>query len=455
MFERMDHSAPASAPGVQREAVLFAAALERPPAERAAFLDGACHGDPALRARLEALLAANAQPETLLDTATEAVAPAPGIRFAEAADEAVGQTLGRYKLLEKLGEGGCGVVYVAEQTEPVRRRVALKVIKLGMDTKAVVARFEAERQALAMMDHPNIAKVLDAGTTESSLSRRGRILDGDSPLPLCPMRVESEVFHMIGDTVPEPRQDRSDLIQSFAHPVPLDLKSVAVVDDVPEAAKWAELASQRLVKQQGQRRLFGRAEPLEQVQVPGRAGGQLDAMKAAQALENVLDARVELREEGRRGHLLADRGLTAGYVPPQGFEFIHDLLQRVELDRDLGFQLFGRHKSTRARFSIRRVKGVGGSSGTKSSGTPRVSSKADANSKSFQPGTPAQARSRSRAVAGCSSALPKSSSRLAPNCRATRTAFIRLFSKSVMVETVSLRLGTDNNRCSICLPAQP
>jgi WD40 repeat protein/tRNA A-37 threonylcarbamoyl transferase component Bud32 len=79
----------------------------------------------------------------------------------------VGQTVGRYKLLEKVGEGGCGVVYVAEQLEPVRRRVALKVIKLGMDTKAVVARFEAERQALAMMDHPNIAKVLDAGTTET------------------------------------------------------------------------------------------------------------------------------------------------------------------------------------------------------------------------------------------------------------------------------------------------
>jgi len=75
--------------------------------------------------------------------------------------------VGRYKLLEKVGEGGCGVVYVAEQTAPVRRRVALKVIKVGMDTKQVVARFEAERQALAMMDHPNIAKVLDAGTTET------------------------------------------------------------------------------------------------------------------------------------------------------------------------------------------------------------------------------------------------------------------------------------------------
>jgi serine/threonine protein kinase len=84
-----------------------------------------------------------------------------------AATEKAGDRIGRYKLRENLGEGGCGVVYVAEQEEPVRRRVALKVIKLGMDTKAVVARFEAERQALAMMDHPNIAKVLDAGTTDT------------------------------------------------------------------------------------------------------------------------------------------------------------------------------------------------------------------------------------------------------------------------------------------------
>ena len=91
----------------------------------------------------------------------------PTVRETFPRDESVGQTLGRYKLLEKIGEGGCGVVYVAEQSEPVRRRVALKVIKLGMDTKQVVARFEAERQALAMMDPPNIAKVLDAGATET------------------------------------------------------------------------------------------------------------------------------------------------------------------------------------------------------------------------------------------------------------------------------------------------
>jgi len=84
-----------------------------------------------------------------------------------APDEDPGTDIGRYKILKKIGEGGFGVVYVAEQREPVKRRVALKIIKLGMDTKQVVARFEAERQALAMMDHPNIAKVLDAGTTET------------------------------------------------------------------------------------------------------------------------------------------------------------------------------------------------------------------------------------------------------------------------------------------------
>src|SRR5712671_6318111 len=78
-----------------------------------------------------------------------------------------GERIGRYRLLQEIGYGGCGVVYMAEQEEPVRRRVALKVIKLGMDTRQVVARFDAERQALALMDHPNIARILDAGTTET------------------------------------------------------------------------------------------------------------------------------------------------------------------------------------------------------------------------------------------------------------------------------------------------
>src|SRR5208283_312015 len=116
---------------------------------------------------LEALLAAHDEPGELLPSGTPANTATVKIDHPDAGDESVGQTIGRYKLMERLGEGGCGVVYVAEQTEPVRRRVALKVIKLGMDTKAVVARFEAERQALAMMDHPHIAKVLDGGSTES------------------------------------------------------------------------------------------------------------------------------------------------------------------------------------------------------------------------------------------------------------------------------------------------
>ena len=91
----------------------------------------------------------------------------PDVSSQAAVTEKPGDRIGRYKLLEKIGEGGCGIVYMAEQTEPIRRRVALKVIKLGMDTRQVVARFEAERQALALMDHPNIAKVLDAGATDT------------------------------------------------------------------------------------------------------------------------------------------------------------------------------------------------------------------------------------------------------------------------------------------------
>ena len=150
----------------EREAALFQAAVQLTASERDAFLNGACRGDAALRQRLEALLAAHDEPDELSPGVAPKVVATIKLDLSDTPDEAVGQTLGRYKLLERLGEGGCGVVYVAEQTEPVRRRVALKVIKLGMDTKQVVARFEAERQALAMMDHPNIAKVLDAGTTE-------------------------------------------------------------------------------------------------------------------------------------------------------------------------------------------------------------------------------------------------------------------------------------------------
>jgi hypothetical protein len=133
-----------------REELLFQLALTKSPAVRGAWLDAECDGNAALRQRLDILLAAHDQPDTLLATQAELARPTIKLDLDDAPDEAVGQTLGRYKLLERVGEGGCGVVYVAEQTEPVRRRVALKVIKLGMDTKQVVARFEAERQALAL-----------------------------------------------------------------------------------------------------------------------------------------------------------------------------------------------------------------------------------------------------------------------------------------------------------------
>ena len=148
------------------EESIFAAARQLPPAERAAYLAQATEGDATLRSRIEALLNASEQSGAFLE-----VSAAPTLRRAPAASiplaEKPGDRIGRYKLLQQIGEGGCGVVYMAEQEEPVRRQVALKVIKLGMDTKSVIARFEAERQALAMMDHPNIAKVLDAGATET------------------------------------------------------------------------------------------------------------------------------------------------------------------------------------------------------------------------------------------------------------------------------------------------
>jgi tetratricopeptide (TPR) repeat protein len=140
-----------------REEALFAEALARPVGERAAFLAQICGGDHTLRNRLTALLAAHEAPESALAPLTIPTGLSP--------EEQTGDRIGRYKLLQKLGEGGCGVVYMADQQEPVHRRVALKVIKLGMDTREVIARFEGERQALALMDHPNIAKVFDAGAT--------------------------------------------------------------------------------------------------------------------------------------------------------------------------------------------------------------------------------------------------------------------------------------------------
>ena len=154
-----------SDPSLDREREIFLAALERPlPGERAAFLDAACGNDAPLRARVESLLRHHSEDGFLEEPAADLQSmPVPE----PLACESIGAVIGRYKLLQKIGEGGMGVVYMAQQEEPVRRRVALKIIKLGMDTKQVVARFEAERQALALMDHPNIAKVLDGGATDT------------------------------------------------------------------------------------------------------------------------------------------------------------------------------------------------------------------------------------------------------------------------------------------------
>src|SRR5216110_609856 len=146
------------------EQEIFLEALEMTtPEARAAYLQGACGRDVTLRRKVDELLKEHFSNDSLL------AGPAMEGERATVSpiQEAPAQMIGRYKLLEKIGEGGFGEVWMAEQREPVKRRVALKIIKLGMDSRQIVARFEAERQALAMMDHPNIAKVLDAGATET------------------------------------------------------------------------------------------------------------------------------------------------------------------------------------------------------------------------------------------------------------------------------------------------
>jgi serine/threonine protein kinase len=143
---------------------VFAAAAERPPDERAAYLDAACGGDRALKDHVADLLKAHERAGEFLAGATVHDLPPDARVYARAEP---GARIGPYTLLKYLGEGGFGAVYLAQQEHPVRRTVALKIIKPGMDTRQVIARFEAERQALAMMDHPNIARVLDAGATET------------------------------------------------------------------------------------------------------------------------------------------------------------------------------------------------------------------------------------------------------------------------------------------------
>src|SRR5262249_13410958 len=143
------------------EAIFFAALEKGSPQGRAAYLDDACAGDPDLRRRVERMLAAQAHAGSFL----EQPARSPVVTLDEPITVGAGAVIGPYKLIEQIGEGGMGTVWMAQQTEPVKRLVAVKLIKGGMDSRQVIARFEAERQALALMDHPNIAKVLDGGTT--------------------------------------------------------------------------------------------------------------------------------------------------------------------------------------------------------------------------------------------------------------------------------------------------
>src|SRR5215831_2099127 len=147
----------------QAKSIFLAAIDEHAPEQWPAFLEQACAGDVLLRAEVERLLRSQA--------AMGSFHEAPRFGLPATVDypltEGPGTIIGPYKLLQQIGEGGFGAVFRAEQQEPIRRKVALKILKPGMDTKQVIARFESERQALALMDHPNIARVLDAGATAS------------------------------------------------------------------------------------------------------------------------------------------------------------------------------------------------------------------------------------------------------------------------------------------------
>ena len=192
------------------EVELFTEAIKLPTEERIAFLDRACADDEDLLRRIKKLLRYNDRVGDFLET------PLPGPisegRAKVAPGEKPGDRIDRYKLLQEIGEGGCGVVFVAQQEEPVRRRVALKVIKPGMDTKRVIARFEAERQALALMDHPNIARVFDAGATD-----KGRpyfvmeLVEGVKITDYCdrhslPTRARLELFVQVCDAIQHAHQ---------------------------------------------------------------------------------------------------------------------------------------------------------------------------------------------------------------------------------------------------------
>src|SRR5262245_41800285 len=151
---------------------LFLAALEVAPEDRVGWLERECAADAGLREHLRLMLAAHDAPQSLLDRPAGPLAATPpregvGATVDQPMAEGPGTVVGPYKLLQQIGEGGMGTVWMAQQQEPVKRLVAVKLVKAGTESKQVIARFEAERQALALMDHANIAKVLDGGTTSA------------------------------------------------------------------------------------------------------------------------------------------------------------------------------------------------------------------------------------------------------------------------------------------------
>jgi serine/threonine protein kinase/Tfp pilus assembly protein PilF len=164
---------------MDEQSLFFEALEKKEPAERAAFLDEMCANDPARRDRIQNLLKRHEQAGGILPPPVSVIATTE-----EPREGGLGTVIGRYKLLEQIGEGGFGIVFMALQHEPIQRKVALKVLKAGMDSMQVIARFEAERQALALMDHPNIARILDAGTTGESEPRTSE----SGPLPLTDVR---------------------------------------------------------------------------------------------------------------------------------------------------------------------------------------------------------------------------------------------------------------------------
>ncbi len=166
---------------MNRDEALFYEAMELGTPAAGAFLDRACVGDDGLRQRVERLLAAHAEGDSLLDLGPSVAAAT--CELPSSVFEKAGDRIGSYKLIQQLGEGGMGVVYMAQQTEPVKRLVALKIIKPGMDSRQVIARFEAERQALALMEHPNIARIFDAGVTGEIQNSERRMQNGTEGRP--------------------------------------------------------------------------------------------------------------------------------------------------------------------------------------------------------------------------------------------------------------------------------